>query len=154
MCNKHVHSNVTQSSRIHCPIGKNGKTATASCSEIHYRMSQGAAILTGRSACGPRRTVRRPCTACWSTSCPVQAHTAGYEPRSDPSTTLHQHIRPTDLRWPLVTAKNRDQLRNPIRSAIEYGLPLPFYRRTQTNTSDELARPPISTTTPPVMLTK
>jgi len=25
-----------------------------------------------------------------------------------------------------LTAKNRDQLRNPIRSAIEYGLPLPF----------------------------
>jgi len=25
-----------------------------------------------------------------------------------------------------LTAKNRDQLRNPIRSVIEYGLPLPF----------------------------
>jgi len=25
-----------------------------------------------------------------------------------------------------LTAKNRDQLRNHIRSAIEYGLPLPF----------------------------
>ena len=29
-----------------------------------------------------------------------------------------------------LTAKNRDQLRNPIRSLIEYGLHLPFYLST------------------------
>jgi len=28
-----------------------------------------------------------------------------------------------------LTAKNRDQLRIPIRSVIEYGLPLPFLER-------------------------
>jgi len=26
-----------------------------------------------------------------------------------------------------LSAKNRDQLRNPVRSSVEYGLPLPFF---------------------------
>jgi len=34
-----------------------------------------------------------------------------------------------------LTAKNRDRLRNPIRSVIEYGLPLPFYAYCDTSTT-------------------
>ena len=31
----------------------------------------------------------------------------------------------------MLNAKNRDKLRNPIRSVIEYGLPLPFKNKQQ-----------------------